>query len=173
MDIDHRFIGSVPFQDLQHLRISFFESSTPNKAATAAAAAIAELVNKNQELKVFEINFHVATGMPTNALFDVIKTNSSITKLAANYFDYAVPVHSEDLWRLAIEHPALIELDLLGYRLTAEGVIALLRQLNSLKAFQFLMHHSEYTQLMSQLDGEEWNETSYAILNCTCVALSR
>lgn len=87
-------------------------------------------------------------------VLNMIKGPSVIKLVLPWYSDK--PVNSTEVRRFVKEHPKMIEIDLSGYQFTADNLIAMIYQMNSLKAFKYQMLRSEYTKLKTQLIGDEW-----------------
>lgn len=63
-------------------------------------------------------------------------------------FQYWTEPNPSEIQQLVNEHSTLVELDLVNYRFTADTVIALIRKLDSLRKFRFLMKKSsEYKSI--------------------------
>lgn len=90
--------------------------------------------------------------VPLKTLLDVIKNNQSISELNITTDRRVISIDKPLVKRLVAEHPALIQLELVGYRFTAENVFTIIRQLHSLKVFRFSVSESEYPNL---IDGED------------------
>ena len=117
--------------------------------------------------------------MPMNELLNIIINNTSLTKLVLiNVNRICLPVNLAEAQRFASEHPKLTEIELNGYQFMADNALALIRQLNSLKKFQFNMLQSEFRQLKSKLKNSEWQAKEEYIMvvrrECySCVVLNR
>lgn len=150
--ITERFHGQ-PFQHFEYLALrNLFCSDefTVNQA-------VADLLNGVHQLKSLDIGM-ITDEDDINALLDLIRLNPCITKLVSMH-SCDVPVTSADVQRIVAEHSALIELNLF-HEFVVSDVIALIRQLDSLKTFSFRISDSKYTDLVSQLD-KEWKVNRY------------
>lgn len=140
-----------PFRNLEHLSIHRLRCDEFKTIKIAA-----DLLDGIQQLKSLEID---ESEMSIVDLLNLIKDNPSIAKLSAP--DAHGPVASEDVQRLISEHPALTDLNLECCKITPDDVIALTRQLGSLKRFQFYTqvnyNSSERSVFNSQLDGGGWD----------------
>lgn len=95
--------------------------------------------------------------VPIDELLAMIKDSPAIIGFGYSLRETGcIPVTSEDIQRIASEHPALIELQLPDYRFTAGDAVALIRQHNSLNGFGFQMKFPEYRNLVAQLYGGQW-----------------
>lgn len=140
-----------PFRNLEHLSIKHLHCDGFNTIKIAA-----DLLDGIKQLKSLEID---ESKMSIIELLDLIKDNPSITKLSA--CEAYGPVTSTDVQRLISEHPSLIDLDLECYKFTPDDVIALTRQLGSLKQFEFYTQvnyfSNERSDFESQLDTGGWD----------------
>lgn len=64
-----------------------------------------------------------------------------------------------EIYRIVTEHPELEELNLPYNNFAADDAIVLIRRLDMLQEFEVQLKKSEYTDLMSQLDDDEWTVT--------------
>lgn len=108
---------------------------------------------------------------PLNTILDAIKYNQSIYELTITH---GISVDSAMVRRLLSEHPVLVKLTLWCQDLVANDAIGLIRQLNSLEHFKFLMLPSEYTKLLSfPLDESEWIFVDHDWGSVVSITLSR
>lgn len=145
-----------PFKHLEHLKLYNVRCD----GFQQTNQIVADLVKGLHTLKSLEILFRerdANRSTPISILLFLIEGCPSITKLIFPTHCYD-QVDSTQVQRIIAEHPALVELKL-GYPFGADDAISLIRQLNSLKVFQFGLLRSEYIHLRSQLD-DEWKATA-------------
>lgn len=168
--IDIMEYGAVtkPFHQLENLTIvhQYWDGFSTDTIA-------ANLLNGIDQLKTLCIGHGKhPPSTPINVWLDLIRNNTSLIGL---YIDTIGPetMESIDVQRFLQEHSVLIALQLPNYRFKCEDAVRLVRQLDSLKQFQFEILHSEYAQLVSQLEND-WNFNKIAY-DCrhTCVTLVR
>lgn len=106
---------------------------------------------------------HIAhNSLTLTELLDLISGNPSVYKMEiiANYTD----VHMIELDRFVAEHPMIVELKFGSYRFTADDAINFIRQLDSLKHFEFSFKdedESEFDRLLNRLSNEWQHDKSY------------
>lgn len=144
---------AVSFPHLEHLTIKICTNdNNDNRKKDFTLQDAMSLLHANRRLQDLAI---VAGGETTlDELLKTISKNTSFLNLrmAARITD----VRMIDLERLINEHPLIEGLDFSGYQFTADAVVMLIQQLNSLKKFHFEDNsRSEYDHLVNRLD-EKW-----------------
>lgn len=150
IELNHRFVNAA-FRQLETLEVCMNDSNgfTINDLAT--------FVSLNRQLRNISIT---ATAYQKHfsmtKLLDTIRDHQQIDKLVVRVISESMlfGLNSVELDRIPNEHPALISLDLLFCCFKIDHVIVLLRQLKSLKRFNFMMRHQEYEKLKPMLDNE-------------------
>lgn len=150
-DIEDRLIGKS-FEHLERLYVYNFDWN-----GFAMDDIVGDLLDGAHQLKCLWITV-AEDDVSIGDLLTMINACPSI-----NTFRYGlgvlrvIPVNTTEVDRIVNECPALNELELPDHRFTANDTVTLIRQLNSLKTFQFQMANSERTELVSQLNGSEWD----------------
>lgn len=143
------------FEYLEHLTINGCSQLSTIQLATNLLHGARQL----NHLELTSINEGDAMEQFT-VLLDMIQEHPQITKLAYNFCREVITVlkrvQSEDVQRIVAEHAALVELRLNNHLFTVEGVLTLVRQLNSLTYFEFCIPYSGYEELRSQVDRNKW-----------------
>lgn len=136
----------TPFQNLEHLRLNGLRCD--GFKTIKIAADLLDGINQLKSLDIAEREISITE------LLDLIKNNPSISKLRAS--EGYGHVSLAEVQRLVNKHPALVELDLESYHFLPDEVVALTRQLGSLKLFQF------YTQVNYLSDERSHFESQLA-----------
>lgn len=149
--VDHGF-ADVTFKHLDHLYVRV------NSSYCLTQKTAASLLRSNRHLRSLTI-MSMIHGMSIEAMLNVIKDNRSISKLVFETFYSAVHrMKSSDLQRLVSEHPSLVVLSLSHCLLSADNIVALIRQLGSLKKFYLPTPiHLDQTKLAAKLDDKGWS----------------
>lgn len=114
---------------------------------------VAELLHLNPKLQSIELIGKNNSEMTMNKLLQMIKNNAAVTKLEVKIYSSAFLVSLSEIQQLANEHPSLTELKLWRYEIPADNVNVLIRQLNNLKKFSFLVQNKTvFMELQSKLD---------------------
>lgn len=143
----------IQFQHLEHLIIS-------SGHRNFGTESIMNLLHGCPKLQTLNIDMDQDTTL--NELLNMINENPLITKLTMYNKGPAKYVNQNDLIRLASERPSMIELNLPSHRIALGDLIILIRQLESLKAFQFVFNDdSEYEQLVSRSDSQWKHDYKY------------
>lgn len=101
-------------------------------------------------------------------VLDAITENSMITKFEG-FIPNPLDVNMDELNRFVVEHSLMVDLDLKGYRLTADDAINFIRQMKSTKRIGFhAKDRSEHDRIMNELNNE-WK----SIVNGIYIELSR
>lgn len=110
-----------------------------------------KILHANRQIKSLKVVMFVKTSI--ESLLDMINANpfiSTLILLGSNF-----KANSMGLKRLARERPMLEVLRFHFFPITADDAIMLIRQLRSLKLFEFLLRDtSERDRLVNQLDNE-------------------
>lgn len=113
------------------------------------------LLRWNPQLHSLVIHVNSAQNIGMIVLLDIIKANPEIRnlKMIHNFYWNFTDVNTTNIQRLMREHPSLVELDLISFRISPGDAILLVRQLNSLKQFRFgIADRLEYFRFVHQLD---------------------
>lgn len=121
-----------PFKDSEYLSIESFVCD-----GTAPIKFVRNILDVSHRLKSFNVGFYESQ-ISISEFLDLIKDKPSITELSAPCLFGLVT--SAEIQRLISEHPALIKLNLETCRTTPTDIIAVTRQLVSLKQFKFHTH---------------------------------
>lgn len=151
--IDYRLVEK-PFPNLEYL---YFENVRGNRSARIKF--LGDLLAGTSQLKTLvirDIFYDLEDYVPITEYLDLIKDHSSITEIRySNGYESAT---SAEIQRIINEHPALVELNMGQTIVTPNDVIALTRQLGSLKKFTFGtdINHSctEWSDLKSKIRNE-------------------
>lgn len=148
-------IVKMPFNDLHYLKIDNINKGFLRKYAS-------HLVCASRQLSTLEIHTSDYPEMSIVTLLNMIKDNQSIRKLIVQMGRYSEIVNPLEMQQFVNEHPTVRKLDFQNYNFTADIVIGLIRQLNSLKKFRFqIINAAEYDRFVSELAGQ-WQTTLFA-----------
>lgn len=140
---------------LEHLNISL---NRPDNR-------IVQLLQANDQLQSLELlveRYEPAFGV--NKLLNMIKGMALLSKLVMKmHYLELFDIDTNEVMRLASEHPLLVELHFGRYLLTANDAIKLIGQLTALKKFRFqVKDRSHYERLMGQLGSNSgWAKIEY------------
>lgn len=136
-----------------HLEELFFRRCIEDQYKALPNAS--NLLDLNRQIRSLHVHL---TELSMNTLLDMIQDHSSITKLTVSRKFGGTGVNSFEIERIANEHSSLVELDLKDCLLfTADDVIALIGQLESLKTLSFrIQDNSDVAQLELNLNQNEW-----------------
>lgn len=158
--INHRYFIAEPPTQFKHLTIEFNHST--NVDLMERYQRIVDMLQLNRQLQSLTINAK-SVHMIMSFLLDMIKGNRLISQLSV-CSARTTRVNERDVKRFAHEHPTVVELDLPGFRFTANTVIILLQRLIPLRRFRFNIHSkSVYTNIVSKLNAE-WQSTVSGLL---------
>lgn len=140
----------VTFRHLEHLsiRVDGHACFTPEDAK--------RLLRSNRHLRSLKLASMNEEKTNINTLLDIIKDNSSITKLVlTTCLNNSIQMNSSNLQVLVHNHPSLVELELPNCEMSSDNVAALIVQLNFLKKFCFRCWNARnYSKIVSKLDSE-------------------
>lgn len=158
----------VHFPHLEALYISIEDNGELGRTKKKANS----LLRLHPELHSLEIRTSKYQTMDT--LLNIIKPNRVICNLTMKMFWFGSVINLLDIDRLTTEHPSLVELELVGFKISSTDVIILISQLESLKKFRIqIANRLEYDRLVSQLaDNKEWRP-SLRVLGNYVVTLER
>lgn len=130
----------------------------------AEAADFLRVCPELQTLKLMVIVGGITT---LNELSNLIENNRNIRNLKVELKSNIMPVLDKitvtlpDVQQFVNRHRAMVELELLSFRLTGvEMALLVVRRLASLKLFRFeIANRSEYEDMVSQLDNEWLSST--------------
>lgn len=144
-----------PFQHLEQLSVFGPHAFYPNGFVT-------DVLRGAHQLTRVDVYIFGEEEFPIESLLDMIKDKPLLAEFTyeASKICHPMAVDLAAVHRIINEHPALLELVLPQYQFPLDGVHALIDQLDSLKEFRFIMRHSEYNDLVLQLNNE-WCSTSY------------
>lgn len=99
-------------------------------------------------------------GLALNVVLNIIQNNSMITKLIMVTYGYVQTVKISKIQHLIDEHPSLVELDLIDYKITGDIAFTLIHQL-TLQKFRFRIENPmQYANFVSQVemndDNNQW-----------------
>lgn len=121
---------------------------------------VKKFLHANQRLRNFELTTAYEI-IPLNMLLHIIGENTSILKLKLCMKYSFTDVYAVELNRFIQEHPLVEELFFKDYRFSNNDAIMFIRQLNSLKTFQFQVEKQterQLNRLLRQLDSK-WQHT--------------
>lgn len=157
------------FQHLKHLCVCLDEQ------VGLKITNVPQLLHLNRRLRSLEIEAYHKS-IPMNTLLDMIKDHTKITKLDMRMLGQYLKsrVNPLEVQRFIDQHSSLVKLHLPHYQFTADDVIALICQHNTLKSFRFRMKNSSnYTELESKLDKTKWILTKVYDWDSDYVKLNR
>lgn len=139
--------------NLTHLYLCFDkERNDKERDDDVTQLTIANALKANAHLPSLEI--YSPFELTLSMLLDLIQHNPAITKLAT--VEARCEVTLNELNRLAVEHPMIVELNLSGYGLNTDDAINFVGQMKSLKRIKFrtVNDRTECDRLLNQLHGE-------------------
>lgn len=144
VSIDEQFMA-VSFPKLEELSINGYKNFTMR--------GMLALLHANLQLKCFWL--YANEPLLLNEILDMIAENPSITSLRFESGSDCL-VDTIDLWRLSIERPSIVSLDLKQHLMDVPDVIMFIRQQQSLQRICFkTFDQTDYDRLKDAL-GDEW-----------------
>lgn len=145
----------LPFHRLEYVRIAINNSGRNGFKKND----VAQVLRSSHQLKCLEIHMPDGRqGMTLTTLLNIIEDKPDIQSLTLKMDKYCTDAKPSELQRLVNEHPSLILLDLNHYKFSAENVLFVVRQLNSLQRFSFQLDapnvQSTMQQFVPQLGGK-------------------
>lgn len=138
-----------------HETLEYQPITGPNARERLTRENAEDLLRANPQLSYVEISsWELELNMTT--LLDMISSNPSISTLRVERKTMLQGVTMDEMKRLTSEHRSLVDLALMGFKLTCAEVIYFIRQLKSLKKVYIdLKNRFEYDRLLNQM-GDEW-----------------
>lgn len=149
----------VTFPHLTDLRFTF-DDNHPDYMITEN---VKKFLHANQQLQRFELTTG-AEIITLNGLLHMIGENTSISKLKLNLKHNFTDVNAVELNRFVQEHPSVEELFFEDYRFSADNALVFIRQLSSLKFFQFRVKKQPERQIKRRLLDQLDNKWQHSIL---------
>lgn len=163
----HQEFIDVSFPHLEHLQFNLV--SIDSKSLGLSEESAERLLRSNRQLQSLNINidaeFTKFDEITLGKILNMIADNSNISKLILQTNVIRVPSYrpsqtrallsnSMQLQRLANEHSGLVELTMEQFEFTANGAVALVHQLNSLRRFSFKTAYPQYRKIVEETYNE-------------------